>query len=99
VLIFAFINASNERGRGGAGFGGRLLRFFVLAELVGLSCDWDEEGGGAGPEAPRDGRGGRVFAMKASDDCASHQSSIVSDVWGAWMRARLRARGSHIPFL
>jgi hypothetical protein len=39
VLIFEFINASNERGRGGAGFGGRLLRFFVLAELVGWSCD------------------------------------------------------------
>jgi hypothetical protein len=35
VLIFAFINASNECGRGGAGFGGRFLRFFVFAELLG----------------------------------------------------------------
>ena len=96
VLMFEFINASNERGRGGAGFGGRFLRFFDLAGLVGRSCCW---GGGAGPEVARDGRGGRVFAMKSSDDCAPHQSSIVSEGWGAWMRARLRIRGSYTPFL
>ena len=34
VLMFAFITASSERGRGGAGFGGRFLRFFAFAELV-----------------------------------------------------------------
>lgn len=79
MLIFEFIIASNERGRGGAGFGGRLLRFFVFAELVDRSCGWGGGGEGAGPEAAREGRGGRVFAMKASDDCASHQSSIVSE--------------------
>jgi len=35
VLMFAFIVASNERGRGGAGIGGRFLRFFVFAALAG----------------------------------------------------------------
>src|SRR6266852_1475074 len=100
VLMFEFIIASNERGRGGAGFGGCLLRFFVLAGLVGRSCGRGGEGGGAGPEVGRDGRGGRVFPMKASDDWAPHQSSIVvSEAWGAWMRARLRIRGSYTPFL
>lgn len=82
MLIFEFIIASNERGRGGAGFGGRLLRFFVLAELVDESCNWDAEGGGIGPEEARDGRGGRVFPIKMSDDCAFHQSSIVSEACG-----------------
>jgi hypothetical protein len=35
VLIFAFIIASNEPGRGVAGFGGRFFRFFVFAEPLG----------------------------------------------------------------
>jgi hypothetical protein len=35
MRIFAFIFANSERGRGGAGFGGRFLRFFVFVELVG----------------------------------------------------------------
>jgi hypothetical protein len=100
VLIFAFIIASSERGRGGVGFGGRLLRFFVPAKLVGRSCDRGREGERAGPEAARkEGKSGRVFAMNISDDCASHQSSIASEVWSARMRAHLHTCKSHIPFL
>ena len=54
---------------------------------------------GVGPEVVRDGRGGRVFVVKVSDDCASHQSSVVSEAWGAWMCTRLHIRGSYTPFL
>ena len=76
-MIFEFIIANNERGRGGAGFRGRFFRLFGAAELPDCSSCLDEEGGRAGPEAEREGRGGREFARKASDDCASHQSSTL----------------------
>jgi hypothetical protein len=97
VLIFAFIMASSERGRGGAGFGRRFLRLFAIVGPVGRSCDLGGEEAGA--EAGREGRGGRELAMKGSDNCASHQSSIVSKERGEEKRARLRTRESEIPFL
>jgi hypothetical protein len=80
VVIFAFIIASSERGRGGAGFRGGFFRLFGVAELPDCSSCRDEEGGGGGPETEREGRGGREFARKMSDDCASHQSSTVCGV-------------------
>ena len=100
MLIFAFIIASSERGRGGAGFrGGRFFRLFNVAELPDCSSCRAEEGGGAGLEVESEGRGGREFARKVSDFCASHQSSTVWGLQGAARRGRLRMRVSVMPFL
>ena len=62
MVIFAFIIASSERGRGGAGFRGGFFRLFGVAELPDCSSCRDEEGGGASQNG--EGSGGRELARK-----------------------------------